>query len=133
METLNDILVYYPEITSVHPACLAVPEISDEDREKLEQDIGSKGLMEDILLTSDGQLLDGRNRLMACYRTKKEPRFTRTSSDPWEVAFSRNIARRHLDTIDKCKFAEAWADDEKAKAKERLKVRLPVETVPQVK
>jgi len=124
METLNDILIHYPEITAVHPACSAVPEISDEDREKLEQDIASKGLMEDIVLTSDGQLLDGRNRLMACYRGKIEPRFTKTTSDPWEVAFSKNIARRHLDTIDKCKFAEAWADDEKAKAKEAYKANV---------
>jgi len=91
--------------------------------------------MEDILLTSDGQLLDGRNRLMACYRTKKEPRFTRTSSDPWEVAFSRNIARRHLSTKQLAVFGLAWVEHEKQEAKKRQSElngkTLLVETFPQ--
>jgi hypothetical protein len=131
METLNDILIHYPEITAVHPACLAVPEISDEDREKLERDIASKGLMEDIVLTSDGQLLDGRNRLMACYRGKIEPRFTKTTSDPWEVAFSKNIARRHLSTKQLAVFGLAWVDHEKQQAKKRQGTRTDiVETFP---
>jgi protein gp37 len=135
IETLNDILVHYPEISGVHPACLAVPEISDDDREKLEQDIASKGLLEDILLTTDGELLDGRNRLMACYRGNVEPRFTKTSSDPWDVAFSRNIARRHLSTKQLAVFGLAWVEHEKQEAKKRQSElngkTLLVETFPQ--
>jgi protein gp37 len=135
IETLNDILVHYPEISGVHPACLAVPEISDDDREKLEQDIASKGLLEDILLTASGELLDGRNRLMACYRGNVEPRFTKTSSDPWDVAFSRNIARRHLSTKQLAVFGLAWVEHEKQEAKKRQSElngkTLLVETFPQ--
>jgi protein gp37 len=134
IETLNDILVHYPEISGVHPACLAVPEISDDDREKLEQDIASKGLLEDILLTASGELLDGRNRLMACYRGNVEPRFTKTSSDPWDVAFSRNIARRHLSTKQLAVFGLAWVEHEKQEAKKRMEQGRPkegVETFPQ--
>jgi protein gp37 len=123
IETLRDILVHYPEISGVHPACLAVPEISDDDREKLEQDIASKGLLEDILLTASGELLDGRNRLMACYRGNVEPRFTKTSSDPWDVAFSRNIARRHLSTKQLAVFGLAWVEHEKQQAKKRMEAR----------
>jgi protein gp37 len=126
IETLNDILVHYPEISGVHPACLAVPEISNDDREKLEQDIASKGLLEDILLTASGELLDGRNRLMACYRANVEPRFTKTSSDPWDVAFSRNIARRHLSTKQLAVFGLAWVEHEKQEAKKRQGARTDI-------
>jgi protein gp37 len=129
IETLNDILVHYPEISGVHPACLAVPEISDDDREKLEQDIASKGLLEDILLTASGELLDGRNRLMACYRGNVEPRFTKTSSDPWDVAFSRNIARRHLSTKQLAVFGLAWVEHEKQEAKKRQGTRTDISEI----
>ena len=116
---IEDVITHYPSITGIHPACLAVPPISDEDRKALEADIATKGLHEDILLTVDGELLDGRNRLIACYKGHIEPRFRRVQAEPWGVAYSHNIARRHLDTLDKCKFAEAWAADEKAKARDR--------------
>jgi len=94
---INDILKHYPEVTAVHPACLAVPEISDDDRNALNADIARDGLLHEIVLTQDGQLIDGRNRLIACYLGNVEPRFKRTSRDPWDVAYSENIARRHLE------------------------------------
>lgn len=131
---LTSVLSYYPTITGIHPACLAVPSINDADRTLLEADIAKNGLHEEILLTSDGMLLDGRNRLIACFKGHIEPRFRKVQSEPWGLAYSQNIARRHLDTVDKCKFAEAWAADEKAKAKERESKGRPkegVETFPQ--
>lgn len=118
---LDEIIHHYPTITGIHPACLAVPPISDEDRKNLDADIAKNGLHEEILLTPDGLLLDGRNRLIACYRGHIEPRFRKVQSEPWGLAYSQNIARRHLDTLDKCKFAEAWAADEKARAAQRRK------------
>lgn len=118
-ESIQDIIKYYPEITGIHAACIAVPEIGDDDRLALEKDVAERGLLDDIVLTSDGELLDGRNRLIACWRASVEPRFIKTASDPFEFAYAKNIARRHLDTVAKCVFGEAWADYEKAKAKER--------------
>ena len=125
--TIEEIIHHYPTITGIHPACLAVPPISDEDRKNLDADIANNGLHEEILLTPEGLLLDGRNRLIACYRGHIEPRFRKVQSEPWGLAYSQNIARRHLDTLDKCKFAEAWAADEKAKAKERAGQRTDIE------
>lgn len=39
------------------------------------------------------------------------------------IAYAKNIARRHLPMAAKCAFGEAWADDEKRKAKERYEQR----------
>lgn len=122
-ESIQEIIKYYPEISGIHAACLAVPEIGKDDRAALEKDIAERGLLDDIVLTSDGELLDGRNRLIACWRASVEPRFIKTASDPFEFAYAKNIARRHLDTVSKCVFGEAWADYEKTKAKERQGTR----------
>jgi protein gp37 len=118
-ETLEDIIKHYPEITGIHPACTAVPAIEKEDQDALEKDIANNGLLDAVTLTQDGLLLDGRNRLIACHKAAVEVRFTKFGGDPWEYAYAKNIARRHLPMAAKCAFGEAWADDEKTKAKAR--------------
>jgi len=123
-ESIHDIVRYYPEISGIHAACLAVPGIDEDDQLALEKDVAERGLLEDITLTTDGELLDGRNRLIACWKASIEPRFKKTSIDPFEYAYSQNIARRHLKTVFKCIFAEARAAHEKAKAKERQQATL---------
>lgn len=122
--TIEEVVTYYPEITGIHAACLAVPEIGEDDQVTLEKDIAEHGLLEDIALTSDGELLDGRNRLIACYKAKVEPRFKKTSVDPFEYAHAKNIARRHLENAQKCEFGYQWSAYEKAKAKERQQATL---------
>ena len=117
--TIEEVVRYYPEVSGIHPACLAVPEIGEDDQSALEKDIAARGLLDDIVLTSDGELLDGRNRLIACWKASVEPRFTKTSADPFEFAYAKNIARRHLENVHKCAFGDAWAAYEKVKAKER--------------
>lgn len=119
MPDLKTILKHYPEITGIHPACLAVPEIDGEDFAKLETSIARDGLRHEILLTEDGLLLDGRNRLLACFNGKIDPRFQKVSLDPWKVAYSENIARRHLTTKQKTFFGVAWKEYEEAEAKKR--------------
>lgn len=133
---LEEILKHYPEIAGIHPACVAVPGISDEDRVILEARIASQGLLHEIVLSEDGLLIDGRNRLIACYRGSVEPRFRRVSTDPWQVAYDENIARRHLGAKDKAVFGLAWRDHEKSEAKkrqERKPANSVVETLPQQK
>lgn len=120
---INDILKHYPEVTSVHPACLAVPEISEDDRQALNADIARDGLLHEIILTPDGQLIDGRNRLIACYLGSIEPRFKRTNRDPWDVAYSENIARRHLQTGQLAMFGAARKAWEAEQAKLRQGTR----------
>ena len=123
VESFDDIVSNYPEITGVHPACLAVPDINQDDFEALCKDVAENGLRHEIVLTKDGDLIDGRNRLRACYAAQVEPRFKRVSTDPWHVAYSENIARRHLDTKQKAVFGLVWSEYEKLAAKERQGTR----------
>jgi protein gp37 len=134
---IEEILHHYPEVKGIHPACLAVPSIESDDRIKLEESIGRDGLRHEILLTDDGLLVDGRNRLLACFNGKIEPRFRKITADPWQVAFAENIARRHLDVKRKAAFGLAWQEHEKQNAKERQRLsegrpKKGVETFPQV-
>jgi hypothetical protein len=94
--TLESILVFYPEISGVHPANEALPKWSHAEQEILNQDIAKNGLMDEILLTMDNQLIDGRHRLIACFLGNVEVRFKKTKTDPWIVSWSKNIARGHL-------------------------------------
>jgi protein gp37 len=121
VNNIEEILHHYPEVKGIHPACLAVPSIESDDRIKLEESIGRDGLRHEILLTDDGLLVDGRNRLLACFNGKIEPRFRKITADPWQVAFAENIARRHLDVKRKAAFGLAWQEHEKRAAKERQK------------
>jgi protein gp37/uncharacterized protein GlcG (DUF336 family) len=133
METrLEDILEHYPEVTGIHPACLAVPPIGDEDRTALEDSIRNGGLSHAIILTEDGQLIDGRNRLIACYKADVEPRFRKVATDPWQVAEDENIARRHLSTGQRAMFAVAKLDHEKAMAKQRQGQRTDLRKLEQI-
>jgi protein gp37 len=116
---IEEILHHYPEVKGIHPACLAVPSIESDDRVKLEESIGRDGLRHEILLTDDGLLVDGRNRLLACFNGKIEPRFRKITADPWQVAFAENIARRHLDVKRKAAFGLAWQEHEKQNAAQR--------------
>jgi protein gp37 len=118
-DNLDQILHHYREITGVHPACLAVPEINSEERIVLEASIKEDGLRHEILITPDGLLVDGRNRLIACYNGSVEPRFKKVVTDPWQIAYAENIARRHLDVKKKSVFGLAWRDHERQAAKER--------------
>ena len=116
---LAEILQYYPEVKSIHPACDAVPEISEEDYLALVKSIREDGLANDITLTPDGQLLDGRNRLRACYDAMVDARFAETSVDPWTFSYGMNIARRHLTTGQKAMFGAEWKKHEAEEARKR--------------
>ncbi|MFF9503475.1 ParB/RepB/Spo0J family partition protein [Streptomyces sp. NPDC014656] len=63
----------------------------------LAESIKAEGLRQDIVLDTDGVLLDGRNRLAACEIAGVEPRFTTyTGDNPRALIFSNNVFRRHL-------------------------------------
>lgn len=123
-ESIINIVEHYPEISGIHPACLAVPEMSDDDFEALRKGIEKNGLRHEIILTKNGELIDGRNRLIACYLGQVEPRFKSVSTDPWEVSWAENRERRHFTVKELAIFALAWRDHERAEAKGR-QVRKP--------
>ncbi|MGW7359692.1 hypothetical protein ACWGI0_24440 [Streptomyces sp. NPDC054802] len=63
----------------------------------LAESIKAEGLRQDIVLDTDGVLLDGRNRLAACEIAGVEPRFTTyTGDNPRALIFSNNVVRRHI-------------------------------------
>jgi hypothetical protein len=65
----------------------------------LSEDIFANGLRDPITLTPDGQLLDGRNRVLAAIMAGIDPTTLATEihkGDPWAFSLSRNKFRRHL-------------------------------------
>ena len=62
-------------------------------------DIKQKCLIENIILTPDELILDGRNRYLACLEAGVEPKFEITKEPPekWlDIVISKNLKRRHL-------------------------------------
>lgn len=86
------------KITGVHEHAEYYPMLSEEQLDELAADIKENGQRDPITVTSDGILIDGRNRWEACKRLGIEP--TIEIEDPKDVgAFvrSRN-ERRHQST-----------------------------------
>ena len=118
------ILPCYPEITGIHPAADLFPMVDGDELAALCADIQERGLQQPIIVWRDGTLLDGRNRLVACYRTNQEVVLeTCESDDPVQFSLSANLHRRHLNQGQKAMVAlkveeifEADARDRKAEA-----------------
>jgi hypothetical protein len=106
------------ETLAVHPAANLLPLMSPIELAQLGEDIKANGLRLPIAITSDGQLLDGRNRLDAMEAAGVEFKIKRTTNgepvhidiaggdlsfaevvtttDPVAFVISANIHRRHL-------------------------------------
>ena len=103
-------------VLPIHPAAELFPLMTPAELRELGEDIKTNGLRLPIAITSDGQLLDGRNRLDAMEAAGVEFRFARganrsiridvgadrlywpeiVDSDPYAYVISANIHRRHL-------------------------------------
>lgn len=80
----------------LHPLCELFPPLVDEEFDALVADIREHGLHEPIVLLGD-QVLDGRNRLRACYAANVEPSYALFGGDdPAAFVLSKNLHRRHL-------------------------------------
>jgi len=80
----------------VHPLADSFPLLSQEEFQLLVNDISVNGLINPIVLDAQGQLIDGRNRLLACEKAQVEPRFITVDQDPISYILSANVTRRHL-------------------------------------
>ena len=80
-----------------HPACLLFPQLPKDELRQLADDIKARGLLNDIVL-HEGQILDGRNRWLACKIAKVKPAFVQWNGYGSPVAWviSENLIRRHL-------------------------------------
>ena len=80
-----------------HPIADLFPMLAEDELKELAADIAGRGLLQPIVLDTDGRILDGRNRLAACELAGVEPEFTTyEGNDPDGYALSVNITRRHL-------------------------------------
>jgi hypothetical protein len=86
------------ETLKVHAAAEAFPMLSDAEINALAVSIVAQGLLEPIVLTVEGEVLDGRNRLLACERVNVIPTFTTFTGNPWAFSRDKNNERRHLTT-----------------------------------
>lgn len=91
------ILRHYDEINGIHPAADLFPMVEGDEFRELCADIKERGLAQPITVDRDGLLLDGRNRLMACYETNQEVLVEEyLGNDPVQFSLSANLHRRHL-------------------------------------
>jgi hypothetical protein len=87
--------------TRWHPASTIFPLLEHNDLEELTADIKAHGLSNPIVM-HEGQVLDGRNRLIACEAAGIKPRTVEWSEvkdghvSPAEWVIGQNLKRRHL-------------------------------------
>jgi len=116
-----DILRHYPEITGIHPAADLFPMADGAEFAELCADIKERGLHQPITIWTDGTLLDGRNRLLACYETHQEVVLDRyEGTDPVQFSLSANLHRRHLNAGQRAVIALGVRELLQPAAKERI-------------
>lgn len=121
--TINwpEILRHYPEVTGIHPAADLFPIIEGDEFKELCADIKERGLAQPITIWTDGSLLDGRNRLLACYETHQEVVLDRyEGTDPVQFSLSANLHRRHLNAGQRAVVALKVRELLQPAAKERI-------------
>lgn len=108
-----------------HPAAELFPMMGVQELADLTADIKKNGLVHPIVLFRE-QILDGRNRYLACQSAKVQPRFEIWSGDgsPTEWVLSVNLHRRHLTPSQKGCIAHDALPMFEAEAKERQRATL---------
>lgn len=93
-----------------HPVSNILPLLPASELAELAEDIKANGLTVPIVLCDD-QILDGRNRWLACRSVDVEPQFTVYEGDqPLQYALSLNLRRRNLTTGQKAAIAAELAN-----------------------
>lgn len=100
----------WPQDVPVHPAAELFPLMAGEHFQELVQDIRANGLIDPIVRTPEEEILDGRNRLLACAQANKPVRFVTYTGDPWRFVISTNLHRRHLTDTQRAIIAGKLAD-----------------------
>lgn len=82
-----------------HPYADQFPMLSVEEIASLAESIAQNGQRNPIVLTTDGEILDGRNRYAACQVAGVEPEtVTYEGSDLAEYVIDSNVTRRNMST-----------------------------------
>ncbi len=93
-----------------HPAADVFPLLGGQAFDALVEDIRTNGLREPVIL-SEGMILDGRSRLLACIKADVAPRFETFDGDPWTLSWSANVERRHLEPGTRAVYRLRWEAD----------------------
>jgi hypothetical protein len=93
----------------IHPAADAFPMLSAAEYRQLRDDININGVRVPVLMTPDGLVLDGRNRLRACDELGIDPPIETYHGDPVACVISLNLARRHLNESQRAMIAAKLA------------------------
>lgn len=82
---------------TIHPAAEGWRLMNYDELASLVDDIAFNGLLDPIILTHDGELVDGRNRLRACEQAGVNPNFThlRPEADPYAIVNAKNERKNH--------------------------------------
>jgi ParB-like chromosome segregation protein Spo0J len=98
-----------------HPLSELFPVLEPDKLEELSKDIRAHGLHEPILLF-EGQIIDGRNRYLACKKAKVKMQFESVmSGDPHALVASLNLHRRHLDDSQRARLAAEFVTNKKGR------------------
>jgi ParB-like chromosome segregation protein Spo0J len=114
-----------------HPACLLLPELSEQEYRGLVEDIREHGQRRAITLDEDGVVLDGRHRDRACRELGIEPEtevFRGTEAEKIALVMSENIHRRHLTTEQRAAIAAELSEKLAAAARDRMLAGTPAPT-----
>lgn len=87
-------------VAAAHPAANVFPIMGDDELRLLADDIRANGLREPIFRDGNGQIIDGRNRWIACRLAEAhcgEIEFGQQHGEPVTFIISHNLRRRHLD------------------------------------
>lgn len=112
----------YHEIANLFPL------MQGDEFESLKADVRAHGLLEPIMLYTDGSVLDGRNRLRACIETGVAPRFEHwqggdSITELTAYVVSKNMRRRHLDSGQRAAIA-VQAEDLVRRLEEEARERM---------
>jgi len=105
-----------------HKLSKTFPLMGDSEFSALKRDIEQNGLFESIVLY-EGQILDGRNRYLACSELGIEPKYIKfRGEDPLIYVVSQNLHRRHLNAFQRSVIVLKLKENIKKRAKEKQRL-----------
>jgi ParB-like chromosome segregation protein Spo0J len=118
-----------------HEAACIFPMMSDQEIDSLSQDIAANGLQVPVEIFN-GQIIDGRNRWMACLKAGVDAETIEIDvDDPVAYVLSLNLHRRHLDETQRAMVAgrskalyEEAAKERQLRKPKSVPVNLPEQT-----
>lgn len=108
----------------IHPYCSLFPVMTGDAFSDLVRSVREIGLLEPIVIYQD-QILDGRNRSLACRNAQVEPQYIQFVGDDdaaLQYAISKNLARRHLTESQRAMIAERLATMKRGGDKSKVSI-----------